>query len=504
MSGPDSWAPGRRPGGIPVLPVADVRKAAAYYRRFFGFAEVTHRELAGRSTLLRGHGVVLELRLETAGRGPAGVPGAVLLVERPERMRRELDDLGAHLVTAAELGPGWERFFGFRDCYGNVIAAGQAGGIGPAARRMLGEPADAAELAVRERRRGRAEQRHLAEFRAFYEGLSDQRDIYYMLVTGGLLHWVRKALSLVPSSVNLVLLGSDLPADDLHWLREQAGRPFHHVRLRLDEAAGWEFLFAVNRGNFGWIDPGCFVLDARIFGELSQVGPATALNCAWSWDSGLGFPVASTQLVFVNAAAIAAEPVRRSGTSPGMYSYQRMNRQVEGRRCYTRTPSRAQRQLLSRLLPASASGRPAVPRELPFFDTMVMYQLVARACGFGVARVRNLESLGHIRGAEVEDESSDELFYIGALSYADVLEEFSGYFHDPGVRLLYLIAEYVVLAGTAAGLPQRYPDRLQQVTAELSRRGLPAADVPATARDHLMRVRGMSAPAADGVLRGLP
>ena len=48
-----------------------------------------------------------------------------------------------------------------------------------------------------------------------------------------------------------------------------------------------------------------------------------------------------------------------------------------------------------------------------------------------------------------QDESSDELFYIGALSYADVLEEFSGYFHDPAVRLLYLIAEHVVLAGPA-------------------------------------------------------
>jgi len=100
----------------------------------------------------------------------------------------------------------------------------------------------------------------------------------------------------------------------------------------------------------------------------------------------------------------------------------------------------------------------------------------------------------------MEDEASDELFYIGALGYADALEEFSGYFHDESVRLLYLIAEYMTLAETAAGLPESYRHRLDRVTAELRGHGLDHAAVVQAARRHLTGTAGLSAAAARAVL----
>jgi hypothetical protein len=485
--------------------VDDTLKAAEYYQRFFGFERAGGDTPAGLA-LLRGHGVSLLLRqASTAPSRPAGrdgpvVPDAVLLVRQPERMRWQLDDLGAHLLPDGELGPPWRRFFGFRDCYGNVLAAGPATGAADRAWRWAGQPAAAAGFWLQEQRRARLEARYRAGFRRFYDSLADRRDIYYLLVTTGLLHWAVKTASYVPRDVNLVLLGTDLQPDELAWARSQAGRPFHHIGLRLDDAGAWEFLFDVNRRNFGWISPGCHVLDEQIFAELARVGPGTSVNCAWSWPGDQGLPIASTHLVFINAEAVRA--VRRAGVraSPGMYSHRRLNRQVEGRRCYACRPSPAEIRLLRRGQPASDLGRPAPPGGFPYFDTLVMYQLLARQRGFTVSRTRGLESLGHVRGRDVEDEACDELFYIGALGHADPLEELSGYFHDHQVRLLYLVAEYVTLAGAAAALPERYRRRLDLVTAELGSHGLAGPAVTAAARSHLTDVAGLSAGAAQAVL----
>jgi hypothetical protein len=504
MTGPDPGRAAWRPSGIPVLHVGDIGKAVAYYRRFFRFEPVSLDVAAGLA-LVRGHGVSLLLAGEDAGRlsqdgSEPAIPDAALVVESPDRMRWELDDLGAHLLPAGELGRPWQHFFGFRDCYGNVLAAGPAAGPLPAVRRRASQPAEAIKFRLREQQRARLEARHRAGFRKFYEGLADTRDIYYLLVTTGLLHWAAKAASYVPGHVNLVLLGTELQPDELAWARDQAGRPFHHVGLRLDEPGAWEFLFDVNRRSFGWIDPGCFVLNDQLFEELARIESRTAVNCAWSWDSGQEFAVASTHLAFVNIDAVRA--VRRPGVhaSPGIYAYQRLNRQVEGRRCYARRPSRPEIRMLRGVLPGGPSGRPSPPGGLPYFDTLVMYQLLARQRGFGVARIRGLEALGHVRGRATEDEASDELFYIGALSYADALEEFSGYFHDESVRLLYLIAEYMTLAETAAGLPESYRHRLDQVTAMLRDHGLDHASIVQAARHHLTGTAGLSAAAALAVL----
>jgi hypothetical protein len=488
----------RRPRGVPSLTVADIDKALFYYRRFFEFEAITSDE---NSALVRGNGATLRLRRTPSEgdgtRAELPPPDALILVRQPETLRRRLDDWGAHLVPSAELGPAWEGMYGIRDCYGNVIAIGPTGGIWTPARWIV-EPLDALKRRWRQGQTNRMEAQRLEAFRRFYDALPDHDDIYYLHVNGGLLHWLIKTASYVPEDVNLVVLGSDLAPAEQAWVAEHLHRPFHHVDLRLDDAGALEFLFTVNRRNFGWLGLGCLVLNGDLFRQLARIGADTAMNCAWSWESGFGFPIANSYFFFV--AAHAAQRVRAIGVGPGTYSYHRFNRQVENRRCYSRTPPREAVRMLSGRLPSDDRGRPAVPGGMPAFEPTVLYQLVAGALGLKINRVRDLSGFNHVRGGDIQDDGSDELFYVSGLTRADVVEEFSGFFHDAGIRLLYAIAEFVTLAPTADRLPAQYGQRLRQVASELDRLGLPPNMVADACRQHLVDVRGLSSSAADAVL----
>ncbi len=488
---------------VPNLPVGNLAAATEYYRDVLGFRPVGAPGTT--SAVLAGHGTMVRLRQAVDGEidkiraSKAWGPDAILFVPNPRGLRRRLDARGADIIAAPELGPDWTGFFGVADPYGTVLAIGPSTGPLALARQWVAGPVDTFSSRVHEWRRAREEAVHLDEFRAFYTALDDKRDIFYLFFSDQLLHWVRKALRHVPADVNLVLLGSCLPDDELEWIRTNVDRPFHHVRLRIDDRIAWEFLFAVNRHNFGWLDSDCVVLDSRLFHQLADLAPRMSLNCTWAWDSGFGWPLANTFFLFVNVDAIAE--VRRHGADPNpcSHDYEWHRLLVPGRRCYSRRPSRGQLRLLKGLLPPGPDGRPATPHGMSYYDTMVMFQLLARACGFTIHQVRDLEGFGHLRGRPIQDESSDELLHIGGGSRADALSELTGFFHDTPTRLLYLIAEYVMLDGATA-LPAYYANRLDQIRAALAGHGLGPRDAENLIRQHLVRDRGLSPGAAATVL----
>jgi hypothetical protein len=475
---------------VPCVNVTSVPKAIQYYQRFFALRPVwAERDRA----LLRGHGALIGLREGAPAHGQVA-PAAWLIVADPARLRLRLDDLGAHLVPPAELGldnsPQWTKYFGVRDCYGNVLAVGPAAGFTSGLVRRAAGPVDSGRRAVDRWRTARAESQRFAAFRRQRTGTTGRHPTFFLHANGGLVHWLAKTASYVPDDVDLVLLGSDLSVEERDWVARHLGRPFHHVDLRLDDAGAWELVCAAELGDFGWLDLGCLVLDPAVFGELAEPRPGVSFACAWSWDPGLGFPIASPYLMYSYGHARVAVRAAGSAVTPGVYAYDRINRQVEGRRCYSRTPSRSLRRILSQLLPPAEGGRPAVPGDSHFFDTTVVYQLVAMASGQKLARIRDLRG-----GAEAE--SCDELFYISGLAYADVLEEFSGFFHDPGVRLRYLLAEYLALAPVASSLPGWYGMRLAGVVEALAQHGLTPQAASRTAWSHLVQDRGLSPTAAD-------
>jgi catechol 2,3-dioxygenase-like lactoylglutathione lyase family enzyme len=488
-----------RATGVPCLKVADITEAIDYYENVLGFHSI--RWHGATSAFLSGHGTTIHLRQEPHERPSQTCgPDAVLHIPRPRSLRLHLDDLRAPLLTE-ELTEEWAEFFGVADCSGNVLAIGRSAGPGARVERWALDPVDDLSRRVNEWRRRREERPHLDELRRFYEGLADKKDIFYLFFSSGLLHWVRKALSYVPESVNLVLIGSDLPPEELTWIKNHVRRPFHHVSLRIDDQIAWDFLFSINRRNFGWLDSDCLVLNPHLFAELADIDEKSSLNCTWSWDSGHGVRLANTFLLFVNVDVIEKLRARGLDTSPYSHDYEWQNLHVPGRRCYSRRPSRKQLRHLSTFLPDDGSGRIVTPKGMPYFDTMVMYQLLARACGYPINLTRRLEGFGHIRGLQVQDESSDELLHVGGASRADALDETSGYFHDSDVRLLYVIAESIVLSRGADGLPAYYDERHREILATLDRNGLSPQSALTAIRRHLMEVRGMSDSGVSAITR---
>jgi hypothetical protein len=495
----------RQVGGIPSLEVGDLTTATDYYRRVLGFETLAVYDET--VAFVRGHGVTLQLCCAPGAELPGspacgrGTPDAVLMVNQPGQVWRSLNDRCADLLGPDCLPPEWAEFFGVTDCFGNLLGIGPVKTRRAAVRRQAGRLTGDAALRLHERRRAREEARHIEELRTFYRGLADKKDIYYMFFSEGLLHWAVKALSYVPENVNIVLLGTGLPEAEAEWIARNVSRPFHNIRLRIDDQIAWEFLFEVNQQSFGWLDTDCLVLNGDLFGELAALDPATSLNCAWSWDSGFGFPLGNTFFMFINERAVALLRKQGPWASPSSYHYWWENLHVPGRRCYSRRPTGAQIKRLRGILPAGDSGRPATPSGMPYFDTTVMYQILARSYGLGIGRVRELEGFGHLRGRPVQDESSNELLHIGGVSKADALDELSGFFNSTGVRLLYLVAEYIMLDGVADQLPPYYADRLAQVVAALARNGLTPEAAEDLVRQHLMETRQMSEDAAGAVLR---
>ena len=323
----------------------------------------------------------------------------------------------------------------------------------------------------------RLEREHLEEFQRFYQALEDKDDILYVFFTSNLLHWCLKTVGLVPSEVNLVLLGCDLTSEEQAWIRANVPRPFHHVRERVDDKTVWEFLFRTNQRNFGWLDVDCMVTNPALFAEMRAIPDDAAINCLWSY-MGLGdLWILSTHFLFLNARVIAE--MRRQGlpASPCTFNYEgtafgREEGAMSGRLrklAVSRLPTRAQVKLLEGILPFDNRGRPAYPSLVsgyPCFDTLVMFQLTAHALGFRLNRVRELNGLyDGSPDLYFADHDFRELVHPGAVSWYRQLVD------DPQARARYLMmlqAERSILAPLAPGLPAQYRDLLAELDAALA------------------------------------
>src|SRR5215218_7246543 len=197
----------------------------------------------------------------------------------------------------------------------------------------------------------RIEREHREEFQRFYASLPQKKDILYMFFTSGLLHWVSRALSFVPENVNVVLVGSDLQEDELTWIQENVRRPFHHIRLRVDDRAVWEFLFETNVNNFGWLDIDCFIFEPRLFREIVQIDPGVVANTVWSFQAPGGADMLCTFFVFLNVEAIRAV-ASEIPISPNIYTYEPIRRPASPY-AFSSLLTPRHVELLSRVLPYS-------------------------------------------------------------------------------------------------------------------------------------------------------
>jgi thioesterase domain-containing protein len=312
-------------------------------------------------------------------------------------------------------------------------------------------------------------------FRAFQEGLTGRRDPIYMFFTGGLLHWVARALSFVPEGVELVLVGSDLSDEEAAWLRERCPRPFHRIGPRVDDNTVLELLFETATRDFGWLHIDCFVLTPGLFAEMTDLPGDAALNCVWTHPGVDGGPATlHSAFVFVSHAVLAEVRERRLRVRPTAYSYRgtSVGRTVTGRRLWSRVPTARQVELLGRVLPPGPDGLPAYPGGAGYFQVLVLYQLVARALGYRTRQVRPL----------VRDGSGSMEHYSGEIVHVNGVATYRRYRDADGslgqrVYPLLLQADWAMLEALGPDAPARYRALRAELEVELERLGVPPSRV---------------------------
>ncbi|HEX2253049.1 MAG TPA: hypothetical protein VHQ65_07265 [Thermoanaerobaculia bacterium] len=274
----------------------------------------------------------------------------------------------------------------------------------------------------------------------------------YMFFTGGLLHWVFKALEFLPREVNLVLLGAGLSDEEKACLARRTDRPFHAIDQEVDDRTAWELLWAVERGPFGWLDVDAFVLDPDLMGEMSEVPEGVAFNCLWAHDTGRGVKLPYPHFVFVGGELAADEELRALGVTPGSYSY-------EGGQGRRRFPWACDRRLDGEL--RSAVDRVIGPpeerdepyfNERPFFEPLQVLALAAYDRGY---RLQEVRTLGDRRD---EDHWNEQIIHVSSVSYV-VRPDFPWGELPLSPRrryLMILVSDYLLANDLADELPEAY------------------------------------------------
>ncbi len=336
------------------------------------------------------------------------------------------------------------------------------------------------------------DQRLLADFQRFHAGLPSRDKAVYMFFTTDLLHWLSRALKFVPDDVNLVLVGSDLTPEEVAWIGRNTRFPFHHIEPRVDDVAVLDFIFQTAEHDFGWLHVDCFVLSSLLFGEMMDLPDDVAFNCIWSQRGWNGYDTLHSAFIGINHRVMEAIRARGIEVSPIPYHYEQgshKGRTMADRKLYSRVPTPEHVELLRKVLPVDASGRPQYPGGGDYFQVLVLYQLVANALGYRLHPVRKLVRDG---AGTASNYSNDIIHVNGVATYKRYKPEASGG-ANIGNRFypLLLQADHAILTLMIGDVPERYVQLRRELEEELRRLGLPASQTKRNLFGYLLQ-RGVS------------
>ncbi len=320
-----------------------------------------------------------------------------------------------------------------------------------------------------------------------------------MFFTGGLLHWVARALSFVPARVNLVLVGSALSDEEAGWLRARTGRPFHRIGPRVDDNTVLDLLFDAASGDFGWLHVDCFVLEPALFDDMTALPEGTAASCIWTHPGGGHGPdTLHSAFVFLSHRVLAEVRERGLAVRPTAYHYRgaSLGRTITDRRLYSRVPTARQVELLRRVLPSGPDGLPSYPRGAGYFQLLVLYQLVARALGYPTRQVRPLVRDG---SGSMEHYSSEIIHVNGVATYRRYRDRDGSL--GQRVYPLLLQADWAMLDALGRDAPPGYAGLRRELEAELGRLGIAPSTVRSNLEDFLTG-RGVARATAARILGG--
>ncbi len=297
------------------------------------------------------------------------------------------------------------------------------------------------------------------DFRRFYDEhveATPEDPPVYCFFTRGLVHWAVKMQEFYPAHRNLVLIGGDLTAEEIAWLRRRGDRPLFNIERPADDKVAWELLFAVNRTDFGWIDVDCLLLDEALLDEMADLPDDAALNTLWSFTAVREGVVAPyPHFVFVHHAVLHGEAMAELGLGPATYRYEpgddHLGRQV--RWGAHRVLDDAQAAAIDRVLGAPWREREEPYfNERPFFEPLQAYALAAQDRGFRVNEVRRL---GDRRD---EDHWSEQIIHASSIAYVtNPAFPWDRFPKAPRERyILILVADQLLLLDYADEAPEDY------------------------------------------------
>jgi len=316
-----------------------------------------------------------------------------------------------------------------------------------------------------------------------------------MFITSGMLHWLIKSLQYVPSHVNIVIIGAELTEEEKQWIAANSNRPFHSVDRYMDDKELWEYLFLINRSDFGWLDVDCLVINPQLFSDITGIAETTAIQGLWSYPlasitpcppSDATLRLLRTFFLYINNTAL--RKITSSLTiSPCAYTdipstIGRGSSSTYFRHRYENCIlSDAHKNILSRILPRDHAGTLIYPvrnvdnQDIIFFDTLVLYQLLATEFGYTMNYVRDLETY-----STADRYYSNEAIHVGEISWyrsipiiaASAEQADNGFFGHSMERYDHILSwDYTVLSESIHLLPKMYAVMHRRMKSELAKRG---------------------------------
>lgn len=261
----------------------------------------------------------------------------------------------------------------------------------------------------------RMERSDYNDFNNFYSKLENKKDIFYMYFTAGLLHWVKKSLSFVPESVNVVLIGAGLGEEEKEWICENYEYPYHNFNKWYSDHYVWEVLFLINEYSFGWIDIDCFIFNPDYFKKITQIDKQTGINTLFSYkDVEFGNHISDTFFLFINIDVlhtiweqIQVSPVASKPDQPD-----------DGSLGLLKVIQEDENEIIKKVMSSDENGYALTPKwnntmtRLKFYDSTIVYQLTLIALGYEIKNINEF----------CNEKQSKQAMHIGASSYYRIID----------------------------------------------------------------------------------
>ena len=216
-----------------------------------------------------------------------------------------------------------------------------------------------------------------------FQKIEKEENIYYSFFTSGLLHWVFHSNHIIGKKCSRFFIAAGLTEQEKARFENYIDFPIFYIKDSCTDKDIWNLLFDTCNKNFGWIDIDCFINCKDVFDKMSHIDTKILFNSYWTEYKNTNIEFINTFFVFVNVKAVKDIKSRQLSVTPYTYTYK--NTDHKG----SRIIQREWYPYIKKYMPLFTY--PFDIKELqwpPFFDTLLLYQIIAKYCGYEIANIQ--------------------------------------------------------------------------------------------------------------------